>query len=114
MLVYELLKKNNMPKRKTISDYMAIGTLSAQWMIKNVVFVFFLGFIGVVYIANAHFAERKVREIQSLKKEVKQLRWEYMSLKSDVMYKYKLSELRKEVKGQGLKLSRPKKITVRN
>jgi len=35
-------------------------------IIKNIPFVFFLGFLGVIYIANAHMAERKVRQIQEV------------------------------------------------
>ena len=93
-------------------NYTAWGSLSAEWVFKNLTFVFFIGFLGLVYIANAHFAEKKVRQIQSLQKEMKELRWEYMSLKSDIMYNYKLSEVSKKVELKGLRLKSPKKIEI--
>ena len=106
---YNFLK---MAKARTWLNYAAWGSLSAEWVFKNLVFVFFIGFLGLVYIANAHFAEKKVRQIQALQKEVKELRWEYMSLKSDIMYNYKLSEVSKKVEMKGLRLKSPKKIEV--
>lgn len=102
-----------MSKRKSIKDYMAVASMSAEWIFKNLLFVFFLGFLGVVYIANAHYAEKKVRDIQALQKEVKLLRWEYMQMKSDIMYNYKYSEVANRVENKGLKLRKPKRIIVR-
>ncbi len=40
----------------------------------NFSYVMFLGFLAIVYIANAHFAEKGVRRIQLLQKEIKELK----------------------------------------
>ena len=108
-----------MAKRKrkiriTAKDIVS-GNVSAILVMGNMPFVFFLAFLGIVYIANAHYAERKVRDIQILHEEVEKLSWEYMSLKSDLMQQSIESELEKKVAPLGLKELRdsPYKIKVK-
>jgi hypothetical protein len=47
----------------------------------------------LAYIANAHFAEKSVREIQRKENEIKQLKWEYITIKSETMFKSMQSQL---------------------
>ena len=104
-----------MTKRKRIRDYTELGDLTSEWILKNLLFVLFLGFLATIYIANTHYAERNVREIQILQKEIKELRWNYMSLQSENMFNSKRSELAKSMKEEGIRPQRtkPKKILVR-
>ena len=53
---------------------------------RNIPFIFFMVTLGLVYIANSHFAEKKVRKIERLKKNAQTLKWEYWSLQSQIMY----------------------------
>ena len=103
-------------KIKSIKDYLAFGTMSADLVLKNLFFVCFLGFLVTVYIANAHYAEKQVIEIQQLQKEVKELRWRYMSIKSTMMYNTKQSQVAKGVSEDGLKIRsrKPKRVVVKN
>lgn len=103
-----------MAKTKSFKEYTALGNISAELVFKNLPFVLFLGFIAMIYIANAHYSEKKVRQIQNLQGELKQQRWQYMSLKSELMYQSKRSEVIKSVKPLGLKAKkqRPNKIVV--
>ncbi len=96
------------------SQYMEVGNFSAEIILKNLPFVLFLGFLATIYIANAHYSEKKIREIQKLQNDLKELRWHYMSLKSEAMYKSKRSEVAKTVEEAKLKQSKqkPKKIIV--
>jgi len=57
----------------------------------------------VVYIANAHQAERKMRKIELLKKSVADAKSQCQLVKSDVTYKSTESQLAKKLKSQGLK-----------
>jgi len=84
-------------------------------IIKNIPFVFFLGFLGVIYIANAHMAERKVRQIQVVQKELKQNRWKYMSIKSQLMHESRQEVVANKVKPLGLYelKNKPKKIVAK-
>ncbi len=103
-----------MAKSKSFKEYTEVGNISAELVFKNLPFVLFLSFIAMIYIANAHYSEKKVRQIQRLQSELKQQRWQYMSLKSELMYQSKRSEVIKTVKPLGLKASkkRPNKIVV--
>ncbi len=91
-----------MAKKKGIQQFTSLSYLTSDLIVGNVVFVLFLGFLAVVYIANVHQAERNVREIQVLQKELRELRWYYMSLQAENMYNSKQSELTEKVKEQGL------------
>jgi hypothetical protein len=99
-----------MAKRK-LTD---LNFISSDWIINNLLFFLFLGFLGTVYIANAHYAERNVREIQVLQKEIKDLRWQFMSIQADNMYRSKRSEIYEKVRRDGLRSSseKIKKIVV--
>lgn len=82
---------------------MAIGSMSASVVLKNLPYVLFLGFLTVVYIANAHFAEKQVREIQVLQSDVRELKRQYNALKSEIMYESRLREVGDDVKRLGLR-----------
>ncbi|MCC7246480.1 MAG: hypothetical protein IT269_12430 [Saprospiraceae bacterium] len=80
----------------------------------NFQYLLFLAFLGVIYIANAHFAEKGVRRIQTLQKEIKELKWEYTSIKSETMYKSMQSQIDESLEPIGLDLENkgPKVIKV--
>ncbi|MDP4130543.1 MAG: FtsL-like putative cell division protein [Bacteroidota bacterium] len=77
-------------------------------MIRNLPFFLFLAFLAVLYIYNGHYADRVVRDIGTTGRELNELKYEYKSLKSEVMFRSKQSELAKAVEPIGLKeLSSP-------
>jgi FtsZ-binding cell division protein ZapB len=101
-------------QKKSLGDLFSIGSMSASLVLKNLPFVLFLGFLTVIYIANAHYAEKQVRQIQTLQKEVKELKRQYNSLKSEIMFKSRLANVGDEVEAIGLRKiqGRVKKIAV--
>jgi hypothetical protein len=74
-----------------------------RWIMKNIPFFLFLAALAVVYIYNGHYADNVVRDINRTNKEVKELQYEYKTLKSEVMFRSKQSELAKAVGPFGLK-----------
>jgi len=74
-----------------------------QWMVHNLPFFLFLTLLAVVYIYNGHYADHVVRDIGKTGKELQELQYEYKSLKSEVMFRSKQSELAKAVEPFGLK-----------
>jgi len=76
--------------------------LNYQSIVKQVPFIFFLTLLAVVYIYNGHMADKTVRKINATAKEVKELEWEYKSLKREVMFRSKPSELVKALQPLGL------------
>ncbi len=91
-----------------------IGAASTLLVVRNLPYIFFLVFLGTIYIANAHYAEKKVRRIQVMQQELKEKRWKFMSLKSELMYQSTHNEIAEKVKPLGLKTLRtkPKKIII--
>ena len=81
-----------------------VSQRTTELVFSNFTYLLFIGFLGIVYIANAHFAEKSVRRIQQLQKEIKELKWEYTSIKSETMYKSMQSQIDESLESVGLDL----------
>lgn len=77
-------------------------------------FIAFAGLLAILYIANRHYAERTIRQIDHIGKEVKEMNWDYKSLSAELMKLTTQSEIAKRVDTMGLKerTAPPKKIVV--
>ncbi|WP_291922762.1 FtsL-like putative cell division protein [Chitinophaga sp.] len=84
-------------------------------LVQNMPFIGFLAVLALIYIANSHLAEKKIRRINKLGKEIKELKWEYINVKSELMFRSKMSEVSKSVEPLGLKQlsSPPQKIVLK-
>ncbi len=76
---------------------------SYRWITRNIPFFLFLAGLAVIYIYNGHYADKTIRSINKVSKELKELHHEYKTLKSEVMFRSKQSELAKAVDTLGLK-----------
>lgn len=76
---------------------------SYRWITRNIPYFLFLAGLAVIYIYNGHFAHKTIRSINQVSKELKELHYEYKTLKSEVMFRSKQSELAKAVDTLGLK-----------
>ena len=96
--------------RKFFTD----GVVSKESATDMLPFIIFLCVLVMIYIANSHMAMKNIRRIDNLNKEVKELNWEYKSLKAELMFKSKLTEVADKVDTLGLKvlIEPPKKIIV--
>lgn len=76
--------------------------------------IIFVMALGLFYIGNTHYAEKTVRRINHVQAEVEDLRADYTTMKSDLMFASKQSEVAKKVKAIGLEesLEPPHKIVV--
>jgi hypothetical protein len=68
-------------------------------------FVLFLALLGMIYIGNMHLAEKNIRDIDKLSKEVKELTWDYKTAKAELAFKSTLTEVAKRVDTLGIKES---------
>ncbi len=66
-------------------------------------YLLFLTFLAFVYITNDYMVESKVRKISHLEKELRELRYEYVSVKSNLMSISKQSQLEKRLEHIGIK-----------
>jgi hypothetical protein len=72
-------------------------------LMNNLPLLFFVAALGIMHVANNHYLENKVRRINKLEAEIKELRWNYMTAKSNLMLKSKQSEVAEMVEHIGLK-----------
>ena len=77
--------------------------LNYQSVVKQIPFFLFLALLAVVYIYNGHYADKTIREISKTERELKELQYEYKTVKGEVLFKSKQSELAKAVEPLGLK-----------
>ncbi len=76
-----------------------------QWVVKNIPFFLFLSVLAVLYIYNGHHADKLIKKIAVSEKNIKELEYEYKSVKSEVIFRSKASELVKVVVPLGLEES---------
>jgi hypothetical protein len=74
-----------------------------QWIVKNIPFYFFISAIAIVYIANGHYADKTMRKINETEKNLKEMEYEFKTVKQQVIFRSKESELAKAVEPLGLK-----------
>jgi hypothetical protein len=95
------------PKKGIVSlvkDFLNGNALTSESLISHLPFLMLLVLLGLFYIANGYMAEDTVRKINKRNNEIKELRSEYISLKSELMYKSKQSELADIMQNRGLDL----------
>jgi hypothetical protein len=86
--------------------------LAEEKTLRQLPFIFFLTFIALCYVANGYYAERTVRKINQVTNELKELKSEFITSKSQLMFISKQSEVAKLSVKMGIKESviPPKKI----
>ncbi len=96
---------------KTIKNPLK-GLFNYQWIVKNIPFFLFLSVLAVLYIANGHRSDRTIRKMNSTASELKELQYEYKTLKSEVMYRSEEIQIVKASEPLGLKVSKdmPKRL----
>lgn len=92
------------------------GVVSKEAATDMLPFIFFIAFLGMLYIGNRHFAENNIRSIDKLQKEVLELSTNYKVLKADLMQRSTKTEVANQVDSLNLGLIEPveppKKIIV--
>ncbi|KAB2859542.1 MAG: hypothetical protein KFKLKKLM_01536 [Flavobacteriales bacterium] len=99
---------------KSLSSIFSGSFLSKDNVIRYLPYTFFLTFLGILYIANGYYAEETVRGLYKTTSELKELRSEYITLKSDLNYQSKQSQVALATQNLGIKESvvPPSKIVV--
>ncbi len=112
-----LVEKQETPKEKPVAekkrsfsgrlfmDVLGGDFLAYNWVRRQINFVFFLAALALVYIANSYYAEDMSRQIDNLNRELKELHYEYISTKSELMQQTKQSTIANKLSKSGLKES---------
>jgi hypothetical protein len=85
-----------------------------QWIVRNVPFFLFLSLLAVLYIANGHFADNTVRDINVMTKKLKEHEYEYKTLSGKLMYQNRQTEMSKSVEAIGLMESVEKPVFIKD
>jgi hypothetical protein len=98
-----------------LTKFLANGFITTDEATRALPFVLYVALLGMIYIANRHLAERNIRDIDKLTKEVRELNWEYKITQADLAYKSTLSEVAKRADTLGIKesLQPAQKITIK-
>jgi len=88
---------------KGLSSVFSGTFLTNERTLKHVPFILFLALLAILYIANGYYADDIVRKVNKVSNQNKELRSEYISTKSDLMFVSKQSEVAKSVEEMGLK-----------
>ena len=97
-------------KKTTLHRFRAV-----EWIFMNLPFVCYLAILALLYIANAHNVDQKLRKIELLKQEVKDTEWHYLNMQKHVMHGSTPTQMESKVKDQGIKMTDdvPDKLTIK-
>lgn len=111
-------KAENKTEERFTAKYF-LGFLNGDFLtrdnvLNNIPYLLFLFGIGIFYIGNSQFAESGIIGIDSINRELKELRSEFISTRSELMFVSKQSEVAKAVEPMEIYESvvPPKKIVV--
>lgn len=112
-------KKEGAPRRSSLGKglvrFLNGGFLSRNEVVARLPYFFFLAFLLTCYIGYGYYTEKTVKELYRTRKDLKELRSEYITTKSRLMFRSKRSEVVKATEGMGLRESTdpPEKILIR-
>ncbi|MEI7896115.1 MAG: FtsL-like putative cell division protein [bacterium] len=89
--------------RRAVQDFLGGDYLSKEWVTGNLLFILYVALLAMIYIANTYYTEKKFKSIERTKTELKELRYEYITTKSILMFQGRQSEISKRAIIQGLK-----------
>lgn len=64
--------------------------------------IVFIGLLAIPYVYNSHLSDKKHRKSEKVKTELKELRAEYITLKSEIVGQNKQSDVAKRLAYKGL------------
>jgi cell division protein FtsL len=108
----------NGPKESSIFRGLIDGTLlTRKKVIRQLPFIFYLVFLGLIYISNRYHAETLRNRIEDLRETTNELRSEAIFVSSELMKLSRQTEVADEVERKGLELKEsvkpPKKIILK-
>jgi len=97
------------------THFFAKGFITKETATGALPFIMYIALLGMIYIGNMHLAEKTIRDIGDITKEVKERGWDYKTAKADMAFKSTLTEVAKRADTLGVRQSvePPQKITVK-
>jgi len=101
----EITKKPKKKRRFSILFLLNGEFLQRDYFLRNLPFFLFVAVILAIYIANAYYAENKIREITQTEEEIKELHAEFISLQAELTEKRKEYQVSKTLIPTGMQIS---------
>lgn len=93
--------KPNMSNNETRLDWKR--WLNYPSLVRQLPFILYLTLLGVLYIYNGHWANKTIRKTQIAEKQMRELQYEYIAAKGELLARSKPSEVIRAVAPLGLK-----------
>lgn len=110
-------KVENNKKKSVVKPFIGGTILTDERITKQLPFIIFLAFLGIVLITNRNWAERTIRQVEVLRDTLDDLRSESITISAKLMDASRPSEVLKKIKSAGIELDEPtspvKKIYVK-
>ncbi|MEO6188657.1 MAG: FtsL-like putative cell division protein [Ginsengibacter sp.] len=97
------IKRGKKSKKEGNGKKIKKKLLNNKWIVVNIPFYLFVAALAILYIANGHYADKTIRSINSTARHLKEMEYEFKTVKRDVIFRSKESELAKAVEPLGLK-----------
>jgi hypothetical protein len=87
------MKNRHISVGKSLASVLDGSFLTKENLLRQIPFIVFITFLGLFYIANSYNAEKTIIEINRTKKQLEELRYEYITTKAALMFQSKQSEI---------------------
>ena len=108
----ETTAPNSTVEKKVASVKGLTNLFQTKWINANLLFFLYLALLAVGYIAYGHWTDKTLRSINKTQNELKDLQYEYKTVKSEVMKLSEQNEVLKKAEPLGLHISNevPKRL----
>lgn len=89
------------------------GSYISEGTFKFFRYLLYLALLAFIYIANNYYAENNIREINKLRKDLKELRYEYINVKTHLMHIEKQSQIEIQLAKRGIKKNKQPVKTIK-
>jgi hypothetical protein len=97
--------KKGFKGRKVFQIFLGGDYLSKEMVSGNLGYILFVGFLAMVYISNTYYTEKLYKTIDRTNRDLKELRYQYITTKADLMFQGRQSEISKKAVELNLKES---------
>jgi hypothetical protein len=95
------VKKTNR-SQKVVKEFLGGDYLSKERVTGNLSYILYVALLAIIYIGNTYYTEKKFKDIERTKNELKELRYQYINTKSILMFQCRQSEILKRAHKYGL------------
>lgn len=109
----KMLNKN-ISFSKSAASVLDGSFLTRENLLRQIPFIIFITFMGIMYIANSYNAEKTIIEIGRTKNQLEELRYEYITVKSNLVFQSKQSNVAYRLSNTQVKESTVPPIKLKN